>query len=66
MVKRRRKEKILPDVIQYLQKDLPHQMFVVYLKKEVNKDQITEILVLRGILIWNTEDVRSKYFEYII
>ena len=56
----------MPDVIQYLQKDLPHQTFVVYLKKEVNKDQITEIIVLRGILIWNTEDVRSKYFEYII
>ena len=60
MVKWMRKEKILPDVIPYLQKDLPHQMFVVYLKKEVNRDQITEIIVLHGILIWNMEDVPSK------
>ena len=60
MVKWMRKEKILLDVIPYLQKDLLHQMFVVYLKKEVNKDQITEIIALRGISIWNMEDVPSK------
>ena len=39
---------------------LHHLMFVVYLKREVNRDQITEIIALRGILIWNMEDVHSK------